>query len=135
MEKLIECKKCGEKLPLSQFPPDCRFTAKHKPVCRSCDKKQLALTHLKEQAYLFEKKRTTLTIFVARDYKGLHLCDAKPMLVKSVNQLGQYEWQYTSLSSYPAEIYNAVTNYATKNDTPKINEVIKLEITFNILKI
>ena len=135
MEKLIKCKNCGEELPLSYFPTDCRFAAGHKPVCRHCDKNQLALMRLKEQLYSEEKKQTTITIFAARDYKGLHLCSAKPILTKSVNQFGQYEWQRKSLSSYPVEIYNAVTNYATKNNTPKMNEVIKLEITFNILKV
>ena len=124
MEKLIKCKNCGEDLPQSYFTADCRYSNGYKPICRNCNKK-----------YHKEKEQTAISIFVARDYKGLHLCSARPILVTSVSQHGQYEWQRDCLTHYPVELHNAIAKYAAKNNTPKMNDVIKLEITFNISKV
>lgn len=80
------------------------------------------------------QKQNKMTVYVAKDWLGIHLSPAKPTLVKSATH-GLYEWQTPSITMYQAEIHKAVNEYVHANNTPKTNEVIKLEITFNFTKL
>lgn len=81
------------------------------------------------------EKHNKMVIYVARDWLGIHLSAARPTLEKSINKQGLYEWQSKSITMYPVELHRAINEYVHKNNSPKVNEVITLEITFNFTEL
>lgn len=73
-----------------------------------------------------------MEIYVSKDWLGLHLSAQEPTLV---NSGGHLEWQRERITLYPAEVYEEIRKYSARTNTPKMNEVIKLQITFNITKL
>lgn len=89
-------------------------------------------TDLKEEQ---TEKYNKMIIYVARDWLGIHLSAARPTLEKSIDKQGLYEWQSKSITMYPVELHRAINEYVHKNNSPKVNEVITLEITFNFTEL
>lgn len=81
------------------------------------------------------EKYNKMIIYVARDWLGIHLFATKPTLEKSINKQGLYNWRSKGITLYPIEFHRAINEYVYKNNSPKVNEVITLEITFNFTEL